>query len=105
MNPDLYVLTLPMAYNQSYLVLLAFIGGLSAGTSMVIMASIALSIMIRSEEHTSELQSLMRISYAVFCLKKKTQTQITPHSVLEPTIHESPQRNRHTIQSHHLPHN
>src|SRR3546814_10158751 len=30
---------------------------------------------IRSEEHTSELQSLMRISYAVFCLKKKTQQQ------------------------------
>src|SRR3546814_6511879 len=29
---------------------------------------------VRSEEHTSELQSLMRISYAVFCLKKKTQT-------------------------------
>src|SRR3546814_7936608 len=29
----------------------------------------------RSEEHTSELQSLMRISYAVFCLKKKTQPQ------------------------------
>src|SRR3546814_2031739 len=29
---------------------------------------------IRSEEHTSELQSLMRISYAVFCLKKKIQT-------------------------------
>src|SRR3546814_1949027 len=28
---------------------------------------------VRSEEHTSELQSLMRISYAVFCLKKKTQ--------------------------------
>src|SRR3546814_984815 len=28
---------------------------------------------LRSEEHTSELQSLMRISYAVFCLKKKTQ--------------------------------
>src|SRR3546814_2765109 len=29
------------------------------------------SVTIRSEEHTSELQSLMRISYAVFCLKKK----------------------------------
>src|SRR3546814_3890920 len=29
---------------------------------------------LRSEEHTSELQSLMRISYAVFCLKKKIQT-------------------------------
>src|SRR3546814_4767582 len=28
---------------------------------------------LRSEEHTSELQSLMRISYAVFCLKKKTE--------------------------------
>src|SRR3546814_1531031 len=33
----------------------------------------------RSEEHTSELQSLMRISYAVFCLKKKnTKTQQSP---------------------------
>src|SRR3546814_9715602 len=31
----------------------------------------------RSEEHTSELQSLMRISYAVFCLKKKTKNEIT----------------------------
>src|SRR3546814_5680126 len=31
----------------------------------------------RSEEHTSELQSLMRISYAVFCLKKKKTTQST----------------------------
>src|SRR3546814_5193999 len=31
----------------------------------------------RSEEHTSELQSLMRISYAVFCLKKKKKTYIT----------------------------
>src|SRR3546814_5514699 len=32
----------------------------------------------RSEEHTSELQSLMRISYAVFCLKKKTKSVTTP---------------------------
>src|SRR3546814_5188865 len=31
---------------------------------------------IRSEEHTSELQSLMRISYAVFCLKKKNQKRM-----------------------------
>src|SRR3546814_1802714 len=36
----------------------------------------------RSEEHTSELQSLMRISYAVFCLKKKTQEDITQHNVV-----------------------
>src|SRR3546814_5851275 len=33
----------------------------------------------RSEEHTSELQSLMRISYAVFCLKKKKTKKITTH--------------------------
>src|SRR3546814_5501208 len=32
---------------------------------------------LRSEEHTSELQSLMRISYAVFCLKKKTKQNAT----------------------------
>src|SRR3546814_3618989 len=32
---------------------------------------------MRSEEHTSELQSLMRISYAVFCLKKKTKERET----------------------------
>src|SRR3546814_8506121 len=33
----------------------------------------------RSEEHTSELQSLMRISYAVFCLKKKTKQKMISH--------------------------
>src|SRR3546814_7908980 len=33
----------------------------------------------RSEEHTSELQSLMRISYAVFCLKKKTKSVYITH--------------------------
>src|SRR3546814_8231260 len=33
----------------------------------------------RSEEHTSELQSLMRISYAVFCLKKQNDTKKTRH--------------------------
>src|SRR3546814_2202292 len=35
---------------------------------------------LRSEEHTSELQSLMRISYAVFCLKKKTKTTKPPYN-------------------------
>src|SRR3546814_1157037 len=34
-------------------------------------------LVMRSEEHTSELQSLMRISYAVFCLKKKKATNTT----------------------------
>src|SRR3546814_4636178 len=36
---------------------------------------------LRSEEHTSELQSLMRISYAVFCLQKKTTQQTTNNTI------------------------
>src|SRR3546814_7739280 len=47
----------------------------------------------RSEEHTSELQSLMRISYAVFCLKKKTNLinrAISRH-------HKAKIRNHHTV--------
>src|SRR3546814_7341165 len=39
----------------------------------------------RSEEHTSELQSLMRISYAVFCLKKKKQKQTNRTQILKQT--------------------
>src|SRR3546814_5652841 len=42
----------------------------------------------RSEEHTSELQSLMRISYAVFCLKKKTNKTIEQHNLIR--IDKSP---------------
>src|SRR3546814_3987220 len=38
------------------------------------MLALAARSRLRSEEHTSELQSLMRISYAVFCLKKNTNT-------------------------------
>src|SRR3546814_9004813 len=38
---------------------------------------VGLPLAVRSEEHTSELQSLMRISYAVFCLKKKKHKQCT----------------------------
>src|SRR3546814_23122 len=37
------------------------------------------TVIERSEEHTSELQSLMRISYAVFCMKKKTQNPLNPN--------------------------
>src|SRR3546814_6077710 len=39
-----------------------------------------LAVQVRSEEHTSELQSLMRISYAVFCLKKKNTLQTNHHN-------------------------
>src|SRR3546814_2297265 len=38
--------------------------------------------LVRSEEHTSELQSLMRISYAVFCLKKKKTQHYQPYQAL-----------------------
>src|SRR3546814_6157363 len=47
----------------------------------------------RSEEHTSELQSLMRISYAVFCLKKKQKRDT------KKTIN---QRNQHKVQKHRI---
>src|SRR3546814_7510030 len=54
----------------------------------------------RSEEHTSELQSLMRISYAVFCLKKKTEKpnicrQHTNTKRISPTVHTQ----HHTIHT------
>src|SRR3546814_3574962 len=39
------------------------------------LSSVSLNVNLRSEEHTSELQSLMRISYAVFCLKKQINIQ------------------------------
>src|SRR3546814_1852387 len=49
-----------------------------AGTDRALRAGAGASC-DRSEEHTSELQSLMRISYAVFCLKKKNQDTQTNH--------------------------
>ena len=45
-NPDLYVLTLPLAFNQDALALLVFLGGFSSATSMVIIAALALSTML-----------------------------------------------------------
>src|SRR3546814_8041514 len=58
---------------------------------------------MRSEEHTSELQSLMRISYAVFCLKKKislntTHDRIIPNSKEDGASHTEyhPRRTTHT---------
>src|SRR3546814_13009462 len=46
-----------------------------AGYGQILWGSLAYVVPMRSEEHTSELQSLMRISYAVFCLKKKNSTR------------------------------
>src|SRR3546814_1745042 len=45
--------------------------------------TLAARALYRSEEHTSELQSLMRISYAVFCLKKKTVTTIASQTPIK----------------------
>src|SRR3546814_1912652 len=42
---------------------------------------------VRSEEHTSELQSLMRISYAVFCLKKKKEPTTQTSTRADTTVH------------------
>src|SRR3546814_5852262 len=44
-----------------------------ASISWVLMAGVLIMLVVRSEEHTSELQSLMRSSYAVFCLKKQSR--------------------------------
>src|SRR3546814_4363056 len=54
---------------------------------------------LRSEEHTSELQSLMRISYAVFCLKKKKkQKTTTSHDHINNTIPKNTRNNdRHEL--------
>src|SRR3546814_1021473 len=48
----------------------------------------------RSEEHTSELQSLMRISYAVFCLKKKKKKRITKTTTVKLLCKHSQQQHR-----------
>ncbi len=48
-NPDTYVLALPIAFESPWLALFAFIGGLSAATAMVIVATVALAIMISND--------------------------------------------------------
>src|SRR3546814_2277616 len=54
----------------------------------------------RSEEHTSELQSLMRISYAVFCLKKKNSK--TPHILrMKHTRHTLSPTENYAYEDHH----
>src|SRR3546814_6601984 len=61
------------------------------------------SFVARSEEHTSELQSLMRISYAVFCLKKKTKRrpQTLSHTSQPRTHHtEDTDVHRYTVTTH-----
>src|SRR3546814_3715792 len=75
---DRAVLVQPGAYGFDHACLVDALGQLDAGADgkgghARGVAAVAPSV--RSEEHTSELQSLMRISYAVFCLKKKNKNE------------------------------
>src|SRR3546814_4355755 len=58
-----------------------------AAAAMSLSSVSAVTISGRSEEHTSELQSLMRISYAVFCLKKKKNVIKLQSTSYEESIH------------------
>src|SRR3546814_7606231 len=55
----------------------------------------------RSEEHTSELQSLMRTSYALFCLKKKNSSQPQAQKTVNKTNHSTGARPRQLQRIHH----
>src|SRR3546814_3166658 len=77
--PRRLAISLPTSTSKpsiSFLSLRKDCGGYSASDDMVSVL-VLITRSSRSEEHTSELQSLMRISYAVFCLKKKKPTQKT----------------------------
>src|SRR3546814_6767986 len=92
---------LSLCHPVFYLELLRIGGGLNRVRNLV--AEIVLDpsrrewrVCVRSEEHTSELQSLMRTSYAVFCLKKKktTVTILDNTDTLNVQHVKSPTRNR-----------
>src|SRR3546814_5577858 len=62
--------------------------GAAAGTAVGVVTGLSIvEGALRSEEHTSELQSLMRISYAVFCLKKKITKNTTQTNTIILHIH------------------
>src|SRR3546814_15723651 len=66
-------------------VLTSRLEGLFASSAAVPDGPLRVSSISRSEEHTSELQSLMRISYAVFCLKKKKRGKLHNFACLDTT--------------------
>src|SRR3546814_8103335 len=77
-------------FRSAFLLLASDVRIGATGDYLIGMNEVAIGIAVpdRSEEHTSELQSLMRISYAVFCLKKNRTNLINRihHTVLEPTL-------------------
>src|SRR3546814_3879638 len=64
------------------------VGFIEQDAAIAAMRGVVLDIAGRSEEHTSELQSLMRISYAVFCLKKKKKKGANHRIPMYPIFHE-----------------
>src|SRR3546814_1386255 len=71
---DLARVTPGLVYGRGIGLGSTFLRGVGTGSSG---AGVENSVSLRSEEHTSELQSLMRISYAVFCLKNKITIHYT----------------------------
>src|SRR3546814_2666502 len=68
----------------------ALVAGIDADDAAVILLHEVVKATVgRSEEHTSELQSLMRISYAVFCLKKKNNTSNRSRKSKYIIVHET----------------
>src|SRR3546814_247939 len=61
-----------MAFSFVFFALIQYISNDLSSSSDFTATMVTIFFVLRSEEHTSELQSLMRISYAVFCFKKKT---------------------------------
>src|SRR3546814_4466176 len=72
--------------DQQFIAAALTVMGYSINDTIVIFDRVREYLGLRSEEHTSELQSLMRISYAVFCLKKKTNNHYHPY-ILHETIY------------------
>src|SRR3546814_1040791 len=73
-------------------------GGRSPGPELPAAAAWSFPRKSRSEEHTSELQSLMRISYAVFCLKKKKKIRTKIQTKHVKRTHHT-HLNRHQLES------
>src|SRR3546814_1457772 len=70
----------PGAQHLTLFYLIMSAGGVLGGLFAALFAPLIFDWVYRSEEHTSELQSLMRISYAVFCLKKKKKQTSDQHT-------------------------
>src|SRR3546814_9287524 len=71
-----------------------------AAAAMPVPTIARISAYSRSEEHTSELQSLMRISYAVFCLKKKKQSEYLKVHIMSSNTSHTYTRNHQAVRSH-----